>query len=220
MFKSEVFSRTYVDKSKIISDNLYNIIIGLTLLWGFAANWLMVTMIPTESLVAINPFVFLIAYIACCFAGVSMFAGSDNPVVSFIGYNLVVVPFGFVLNMFLHDISSTIIIQALEVTALVTGIMMVLGALFPAFFRRISGALCAALVVSIIVELLLIFVFNRDFVVMDYIVAIIFCGYIGYDWGRAQAIPKTLDNAIDSAASLYMDIVNLFVRFVSIFSND
>ncbi|MBT7579493.1 MAG: hypothetical protein HN633_12065, partial [Candidatus Marinimicrobia bacterium] len=44
----------------------------------------------------------------------------------------------------------------------------------------------------------------------------IFCGYIGYDWGRANQIPKTLDNAVDSAAALYMDIINLFLRVLRI----
>ena len=51
---------------------------------------------------------------------------------------------------------------------------------------------------------------------IDYIVALIFCGYIGLDWNRAQQYPKTLDNAIDSAADIYLDVVNLFVRILSI----
>lgn len=37
-------------------------------------------------------------------------------------------------------------------------------------------------------------------------------GYIGYEWARANSIPKTVDNAIDSAA-LY---INLFLRLVRI----
>ncbi|HCA63484.1 MAG TPA: hypothetical protein DEP73_05025, partial [Pseudomonas sp.] len=48
------------------------------------------------------------------------------------------------------------------------------------------------------------------------IVVLIFCGYVGVDWGRANQIPKTLDNAIDSAAALYMDIINLFLRILRI----
>ena len=53
---------------------------------------------------------------------------------------------------------------------------------------------------------------------MDWIVALLFCGYIGYDWARANAIPNTLDNAIDSAAALYLDIINLFIRLLHIMS--
>ncbi len=51
---------------------------------------------------------------------------------------------------------------------------------------------------------------------IDGAVALLFCGYIGYDWARANQIPKTVDNAIDSAAALYMDIINLFLRILRI----
>ena len=46
----------------------------------------------------------------------------------------------------------------------------------------------------------------------------IFSGYIGYDWARAQALPKTLDNAVDCAAALYVDIVILFLRLLRMFA--
>ena len=49
----------------------------------------------------------------------------------------------------------------------------------------------------------------------DWVVALIFCGYIGYDWVEAQNKYKTLDNAVDSAMDLYLDIINLFVRLLS-----
>ena len=52
--------------------------------------------------------------------------------------------------------------------------------------------------------------------IFDFIVVIIFCGYIGYDWARAQEYNPTLDNAIDSAADIYVDVINLFVRILSI----
>ncbi len=45
-----------------------------------------------------------------------------------------------------------------------------------------------------------------------------FCGYIGVDWGRANQIERTVDNAIDSAAALYLDIINLFLRILRIMS--
>jgi len=47
-------------------------------------------------------------------------------------------------------------------------------------------------------------------------VVVIFCGYVGVDWGRANQVPKTVDNAVDSAAALYMDIINLFLRILRI----
>jgi FtsH-binding integral membrane protein len=68
----------------------------------------------------------------------------------------------------------------------------------------------------IIIELIAIFFFGGSPAIIDWIVVLIFCGYIGYDWGRANQIPKTYDNAVDSAAALYMDIINLFLRILRI----
>jgi len=94
--------------------------------------------------------------------------------------------------------------------------MMGAGSLLPAFFERIGRALGVVLLIVIVVEFSAIFVFGLDRNVIDWIIAIVFCGYIGYDWVRANRIPKTLDNAVDSAAALYIDIVNLFLRILRI----
>ena len=54
----------------------------------------------------------------------------------------------------------------------------------------------------------------------DWVVALLFCGYIGYDWAEAQNNAKTLDNAIDSAVALYLDIINLFLRLLGSSKDD
>ncbi|MDA3846221.1 MAG: Bax inhibitor-1 family protein, partial [Vallitaleaceae bacterium] len=82
--------------------------------------------------------------------------------------------------------------------------------------QKIQGALTVALISVIVISLVTSLIFKQSYGIIDWIVAIIFCGYIGYDWGRANMIPKTLDNAIDSAAALYMDIINLFLRVLRI----
>jgi len=127
-----------------------------------------------------------------------------------------VVPFGLVLNIIVSAYDPVLVFSAIKVTAIVTAIMMFAGSLWPAFFRRIIGALTIALFAVIIVQLVEIFVLKQQHGIIDWVVVVIFCGYIGYDWGRANAIPKTVDNAIDSAAALYMDIINLFVRILRI----
>jgi FtsH-binding integral membrane protein len=53
---------------------------------------------------------------------------------------------------------------------------------------------------------------------LDGLFVLIFSGYIGYDWARANQLPKTLDNAIDASAALYLDIVNLFLRILRLLS--
>ncbi|MCS6128959.1 hypothetical protein G3485_17785 [Shewanella baltica] len=213
--ENSVFDRMTTD-DPIVGAGMYNLVIGLTLIWGFAVNYWMVTNIDPEAIASVNPWIFFIGYFATCFFGIYLFQKSSNPVVSFIGYNFVVVPFGLIINMVVSQYDPELLTEAIRITGLVTIAMMCLGTLFPAFFQKISGALTIALVLVIVVELIEVFIFNTHHGILDWIVVLIFCGYIGYDWGRANQIPKTIDNAIDSAAALYMDIINLFLRILRI----
>ncbi|MFZ3503659.1 Bax inhibitor-1 family protein [Vibrio harveyi] len=215
MMESNVFERTNNGEQEI-SSRLYNFTIGAVLCWGFWINWLMVGNIPVESIAAINPWVFFIGYFASCFFGVYLFSKSSNPLVSFVGYNFVVVPFGLIINLVVSRYDPSLVLSAIKVTGLVTGMMMLLGTIFPAFFQRIAGVLTIALVVVLVVEFFQIFILGIHQEWIDWAVVILFCGYIGYDWGRANQIPKTMDNAVDSAAALYMDIINLFLRILRI----
>lgn len=52
------------------------------------------------------------------------------------------------------------------------------------------------------------------------LVVLIFCCYIGFDISLAKSRPKTLDNAVDSACGLYLDIINLFIRLLAIFGRN
>ncbi len=210
-----VFDRTET-KDKIISASMYNLVIGLTLIWGFVVNWFMVLNIPVEAISSVNPIIFFVAYFASCFFGVYLFRKSGDPAISFVGYNFVVVPFGLMVNLVVSQYNPDVVLEAIRITGLVTFVMMLLGSMYPAFFKKIVGGLTIALICVIVVELVEIFIFNTHHGILDWAVALIFCGYIGYDWARANSIPKTYDNAIDSAASLYMDIINLFLRILRI----
>ena len=114
----------------------------------------------------------------------------------------------------LYDLAS--VQTAFMMTGLVFVVLVVLTTLFPQFFLSIGRGLGIALLVTIVVEVIAGLIFRRALLFTDYVVVLIFCGYTGYDWARAQQFPKTLDNAIDSAADIYVDVVNLFVRILRI----
>lgn len=219
MMDVDVFNRRDSGDQEI-SPGLYNFVLGLTIVWGFVVNGVMVKNITPESIRSINSIVFFVGYFASCLFGIYLFNKSKNPFISFIGYNFVVVPFGLIINLVVAQYDPDIVLGAIRVTGFVTFFMMFMGSLFPKFFQKISGALTIALVIVIIVELVEVLIFKTHHGILDWIVAIIFCGYIGYDWGRANSIPKTYDNAIDCAAALYMDIINLFLRILRIMGRD
>ncbi|PIW65829.1 MAG: hypothetical protein COW11_06505 [Candidatus Omnitrophica bacterium CG12_big_fil_rev_8_21_14_0_65_43_15] len=213
--KNNVFGRTNA-VGAIVSDATYNLVIGLVLCWGLLVNWLIVCYVSPAWLSSINIWLFLIIYFASCFYGIYLFNKYTEPAISFIGYNFVVVPFGLVVNMIVSQYEPTLVLEAIQITAMVTVVMMILGSAFPKFFQSIYRGLFLALLAVIIIELFQIFILKRHSDWIDWAVVLIFCGYIGYDWGRANRIPKTIDNAIDSAAAIYMDIINLFVRILRI----
>ncbi|WP_079228291.1 Bax inhibitor-1 family protein [Pseudomonas putida] len=216
MLENDTFSR--VGTNHQISANTYNLILGAVLLWGFAVNWYLVTTVPAEVMLAIPPILFFVGYFVMAMSGIAIIFRSQEPMYSFLGYNLIVVPIGLLLVVVLPKYSHEHIVQAVQTTILLTAGMMILGTVFPAFFKRIESSLFIALVVSIVVELGQALLFGTHLAAIDYIVAAVFCGYIGVDWGRANQIERTVDNAIDSAAALYLDIINLFLRILRIMS--
>ena len=212
-----VWNRTSAPSELIISERLYNLTIGAVLLWGFAVNYLMVTSIDAVSLMqTLSPMVMLIGYVVSAFAGIMIYTKSDNPWISFIGYNMVVVPIGVLLVPFLYKVDPNVIHRAVAATGAVTVGMMMLGGAFPQFFLSIGRTLFVALILALLVQvgMMLMGVYKPG--LFDGIFVVIFSGYIGYDWARANQIPRTFDNAVDSAAALYIDIINLFMRLVSI----
>jgi FtsH-binding integral membrane protein len=212
-----VWGRTSADPGLIISDRLYNFTLGTVLAWGFLVNYLMVSSIdPVWLMSTVPPIAMIIGYFVSCFAGIMIYQKSDNPWISFIGYNMIVVPIGVLLVPFLYRFDPNVIHRAVAATGAVTVGMMMLSSAAPKFFLSIGRTLFIALILAIIAQFVMYLMGSYKPGLFDGIFVVIFSGYIGYDWARANAIPKTFDNAVDSAASLYLDIINLFIRLVSI----
>ena len=88
--ETPVFARRSSPLDRTLSAGAYNLVIGLTLCWGFWVNWWMVGNIPVESIRSIHPWLFFGGYFASCLSGAWLFHRSNQPWVSFLGYNLVV----------------------------------------------------------------------------------------------------------------------------------
>lgn len=198
--------------SKNLTSKQYNLAIGVILLWGFAINVIMCTFFQ-DVFVTWNPVAVIIGYFIVAIIGICMSIFSDNTIISFIGYNLVILPVGVVLSISLEDYYVSSVLYAFIQAALITLLMIVIATIKPEIFESMGRTLFICLTGAIVIEFIMIFVgVNPRW--WDWIVALIFCGYIGYDWTEAQKKRKTLDNAVDSAMDLYLDIINLFVRLL------
>ena len=213
-----VWSRAGSGAPDEISAHLFNLVIGLTLLWGFGVNYYMIKMIDPMWVVSLGFWPIFIGYMISAIAGTAIYTSSDSALISFFGYNLVVAPISILLTPIIHFTDPLIVQKALFATGGVTATMMMLGSTFPRFFLSIGRTLFISLLLLIVMQVGMMFMGIHEPTWVDWVGSGIFCGYIGFDWARANALPKTLDNAVDSAASLYIDIINLFIRILSILS--
>lgn len=206
-------------KSKIVSDKIYNMTLGATILYGLIVNVILCIALE-DKITKINPIAFIVGYFVCCIIGILMAAKSDNPIISFIGYNLIVIPIGALLSTSIYyyvDAGLTdLIIQAIIITTVITFTMIGLSITFPRFFSGLGKLLFSCLLGLLIASLISMLLFPGMFNILCWLGAILFSLYIGYDYWKAQQYPKTIDNAIDSAVDIYLDIINLFIRILEI----
>lgn len=203
--------------SNEMSRNVFYLVLGSILSWGFV-----LTMLVAKSTASWHPniIMLLIVGLGIPIAGIFMSTMSSNPLISFAGFNMVVGGLSAILGpvLAMYDIKEPGLVErAAIMTGLVTAVMGVSGLMFPNFYRSIGGALFGALIALVVVSFARLFIPAIQGVgIVDYIAAGIFSLYIGYDMWRASDIPATLDNAVDVAVSLYLDIINLFLNLLRI----
>lgn len=206
-------------KMRTITSNLterqYNLALGLSLTYGFVMSAIL-AVTTKEMMLGVNPWIFTILYLVLGFVGQMIAVTSVNPFVTFFAYNLVVIPTGCLLSTFVSYYSNADITYALISVAVIMGIMTCVATMFPQVFAGMGRMLFAALLISIIVEVIMMLLGYGGSTVMDWVVVLIFTLYTGYDWVVAQSYAKTATNAIASSIALYLDAINLFVRILSI----
>jgi hypothetical protein len=188
----------------------YNLIIGFVLLWGLAFNWYTVNEIGLSPLEGFSDVQLFFGYVGCVAAGTLFYTYLDHAVYSFVGYNLIVLPLGLFILRFMPWIEPEIVGHAFQATSSVVVLVSATASLSPKYGARFLFALLAGLMVQwgfVLFE-------GWSVGVFDCVFLSLFCGYIGFDWAKAQQLTKTWDNAVDAAAAIYMDVIITVVGFV------
>ena len=201
--------------SSSLTERQYNLSIGLTLTYGVIVSAVLAYTMK-ERFLGANPWLFCLLYLVLGFTGQCIAISSSNAFLSFFAYNLVVVPTGCLLSTFVWYYSSVDITYALISVAVIVGVMTILATILPQLFAGLGKALFISLLVGIIVELIMLLLGFGDSTIFDWFFVILFTLYVGYDWTLAQAYPRTINNAVTVSIALYLDMVNLFVRILSI----
>ena len=215
--------RQYLREGEVeISERAFNLIIGAMLLWGFLLNFATVALFGDKVVQLVshmNPFIFLIGYFVLVLVG-NLMVSRGGALVSFLGYTIIAAPIGMVLCLCLQGVPTSVVKEAVLITAIVSLSFMIAGTLWTGFFLKLGRVLFFSLMFTIMGSLICLLLFRgRGYRIYEWLGAGIFSLYIGYDWARANTCARTVDNAIDLSASLYLDLINLFIRIVSILSD-
>lgn len=207
-----------ISEGQLISTRVYNCIMAAVVLWGVLVNYLLCRFVGDVFRFGISPVVFYIGYFACLIAGVIIAGKSQKPLISFLGYNLVVLPLGILIASVVSQyggVNSKVVADAFLYLLLISAGVTCAAIAFPQLFAKLGGALLAVLIGLIVCEVVLLLLGVRQ-TVTHWIAAGLFSLYLGFDIYRSQQFPKTVDNAVDCALDIYLDIVNLFIRLLSI----
>jgi FtsH-binding integral membrane protein len=154
------------------------------------------------------------------FIGIGMTARSSNPLVSLLGYALVAGSFGAMLGPVLATHTSANLVRVMGITGALTIAFGVAGVVYPKSLSHWIGWLFFALLGLIIGRFFVLFAMMANLPVqgalslLDCIGIGLFSIFILYDLNRAKRLERTHDNAIDVAAALYLNILNLFLSIL------
>ena len=211
-----IMQRRFGTEGRALSDRVFYLLIGAALLFGFFVNALEV-MFLTDFFLGWNPTVFLIVYLVMVIVGCIMSVWSRNPVISFIGYCMVVLPLGSVLSIYLPAFTYKTITSAFLVTTFLSLFMIILALVYPRVFNSIFALLGIAVLVALIYQIVAIFTGFGNNTWVDWLIVLLFSAYVGFDVSLARVRPRTVNNAVASACAIYMDLIYVFIRLVAIF---
>lgn len=209
------------DHSARLSRRAYNLIMGGLVVLGFLVIGACAALASTPGfLLAIyqNYFAVMLGSVAASIAGIVVLhlgMRREGFGMALAGYALVIASIGFTTGLILPMYDLPSIANAFVGTALIASLFTLLGAAYPAFFARVQGIAMTALLALIVVSLVGSFM-GIAMGWLDYAVILVFCGFIGYDTYRAQQCEATVKMAVFNAVQIWLDLVNVFIRILSI----
>ncbi len=137
---------------------------------------------------------------------------------SVVGYILVVGCLGFTTGILLplYDLSS--IFGALVATLVVAAVFTVLGMLFPELFAKLNGVLFGVLIGAVLGALICTFM-RLPMVWYNWVILVVFAGFIGHDTYKAANDEPTVANAVWHAVDIWVDLINIFLQLLDIFND-
>ncbi len=150
-------------------------------------------------------------------------ARANNWPTAALGFVVTSSALGLLVGPFTARFTSASVTQVVMLTAVATVGLSTLGILIPRSLAGWGSYLFGGLLVVIGGQLLggvlSLFGVRVNFGWLDWFAAILFTLYIVYDWNRGMRLRPTMHAAVAVASTIFVDVINLFVRLLLIFGN-
>jgi len=158
------------------------------------------------------------------FIGV-LVATSEILPLALIGYALITFPFGLMLGPVVATYTKASVTHVLGITSILSVGLSGIGIIYPKSLRSWGIVLFAGLILLILSQFGLLFLSAFGVPVgsalsfFDWVGIILFSGFVIYDMNQAIRSERTLVSSLAFAIALYLDILNLFIRLLSVFGS-
>lgn len=165
--------------------------------------------------------IWIVAYFVVAIPGIIISSKSSNWLISTLGYLMVIIPTGALIGPYVALYTLDSVLQCLLITLGATFLLGISGMFYPKSVESWGGILLFALFILICGDIVRVFMVNyldmhpAVLGLWDWAGVGLFSIFIFYDMNRAVRLPLTMDNAVDSAVALYLDIINLFIRLLA-----
>lgn len=154
--------------------------------------------------------------------GIWMFTASEAWPMSLLGISIMSACLGLMIGPVINLYEAEVVVKALVTTAGITVVMSIVGIVMPQSLEGLGGFLLGGLTLLIVGNfarvLMPMFGIPGDALgILDWVGAGLFTIYIVYDWNRAMRLPHTVDNAVDVAGALILDVVNLLLTLLRLY---
>lgn len=166
---------------------------------------------------------FALGVLAVSLIGALIVNASDHPMVSLFGYTLISGPFGLLLGPVVAQYTAASVMHVFVLTSLIVIVLGVVGVVIPESLESwgiwLMGGLLVLIVSFFAVPIAAALGFHHVgsmLVAWNWLGLVIFAGLTIFDLNRAMRLPRTLDNAIDCSAAVFLDFINIFIRLLAL----
>ena len=215
------FQESAISGSTRLSRRGYNLLMGGLIFLGFvvvaagamiaSSTGFLMAVLPYYLPVMIGSTIISIAGIFVLSAGMKR-EGLGLPL---LGYAMVICSLGFTTGMVLPFYSLPSIVNAFVGTVLFTALFTLLGASFPQFFARAIG-IVSGLLLGLLLVMIIGFIAGIPMGWLDYVLLVLFAGFVGFDTYQANQAEPTAKMAIFFALNIWLDLINVFMIILRI----